>query len=102
MYFLRRIKDVLLLFPPKKEDRKIFELWKKLFELWRKTSFCIKFFTKKIQFIIVDFQTQFIDDKKKTVKRNPVEANHFRESQSFYQKPFLSVEAASFSWIYSF
>ena len=38
---------------------------------------------KKIQFIIVYFKTQFIDNKR-NCEGKPVEANHFRESHSFY------------------
>ena len=43
--------------------------------------------SRKIQLIIVDFQTYW--QQKKTIKRKPVEANHFRETDSFQWKPFL-------------
>ena len=85
LYFLRLIKDVHLLFASKREEeRKIFEhqegLSEKNYFLYLVKSFAT---TKKIQFIIIAFQTQFTDTKR-TVKRKPMEASHFRESHSFY------------------
>ena len=43
----------------------------------------LPFFLFVYEFIIVNFQTQFIVIRRK-LKRKPVEANHFRESHSFY------------------
>ena len=65
VYFLRRIKDVHLLFASKREeDRKILNIKKDSEETLvfvLSQDFCQK--KKKIKFIIVNFQTQFIDNK---------------------------------------
>ena len=103
VYFLRRIKDVQLLFAPKRRQIKIFEHQG---VLQRKTSFCIQLrflYKKKVQFVIVDFQTQFIDNKRKLRRENqwnPITLKKvvsFTRNYSIHWKLFRIVETIHFN-----
>ena len=84
-------------FLQRKKTEKSLNSGKNYLNSGEKLVFVLSFLQKKSSLSLSISKLNLLTTKKKTVKRNPVEANHFRESQSFYQKPFLSVEAASFS-----
>ena len=83
-------------FLQRKKTEKSLNSGKNYLNSGEKLVFVLSFLQKKSSLSLSISKLNLLTTKK-TVKRKPVEANHFRESNSFYQKPFHSVEAASFS-----